>query len=215
MQQLQREDEAAPPTRKGQATRERLLVAGEAVFGRLGYEGTRIADIADAAGTSHGLFYRHFSDKDAILTAVLVRLNERLRHTSGREAGEALAPTLAQLERRHMLFFSEYAEHRQLLRVSREAAARVGDNGFRAMWLSIRATFVARTTRWLDALTAADLIAPVPDPAMLAEALSALTEQLAYVQIGLADEDPGRTEIERLGKTCALIWHRTLFADAR
>jgi AcrR family transcriptional regulator len=200
-----------PPTRKGQATREKLLVAAEFVFGRLGYESTRIADIVAEAGISHGLFYRHFADKDAILNAVLDRLNERLRDTSGRVAGDGRVPSLAQLQARNIQFFREYAEHRLLLRVSREAAARSGDGDFRSKWLANRGRFVARTHRWLQELSANGDIAPIADPLSVAEGLSSLTEQMAYVQIGLADDDPSDAALNAIGNACGLIWHRTLF----
>lgn len=203
-----------PPTRKGQETRMRLIVAAETVFGRLGYAQARVADIVAEAGTSHGLFYRHFADLDAILIAVLSRLNQQLRHASGRSDGDALLPTLEQLQRRNILFFREYAEHRLLLRVSREAAARNGHE-FRTLWLQIRGRFVARTVRWIGVLVATGHIAPFDDPNSIAEALSALTEQMAYVSIGLADADPDEADIARLGRTCGLIWYATLFGDAR
>ncbi len=205
---------ALPPTRKGQATREKLLSAAEAVFAERGYENARIADIVAQAGISHGLFYRHFADKDAILSAVLDRLNDRLRDTSGRVAGDGRVPTLEQLEARNIQFFREYAEHRLLLRVSREAAARSGDGEFRGKWLANRGRFVARTERWLRELAADGDIAPIGDPQTVAEGLSALTEQMAYVLVGLADDDPDEATIERLGRACGLIWHRTLFGTA-
>jgi AcrR family transcriptional regulator len=203
-----------PPTRKGQETRLRLLLAAEQVFGRLGYANARVADVVAEAGVSHGLFYRHFADIDALLMAVLSRLNDRLRHSSGRIGGEPVVPTLAQLQRRNILFFQEYAEHRLLLRVSREAAARAGGE-FRSLWLQIRGRFVARTERWIARLVAADHIAAFEDPAVIAEGLSALTEQMAYVQIGLAETDPSQDRIEALGRACGLIWYATLFGEAR
>jgi AcrR family transcriptional regulator len=204
-----------PPTPKGRATRERLLEAAEIVFGERGYENTRVADIVVAAGISHGMFYRHFADKDAILNTILVRLNDRLRHTSGRVAGENRVPTLEQLEARNIQFFREYAEHRLLLRVSREAAARSGDGNFRTEWLANRTRFVSRTHRWIEDLLANGDIAPMGDSLAIAEGLSALTEQMAYVSVGLADEDPDNAALERLGKACGLIWHRSLFGNAR
>ncbi len=204
-----------PPTRKGQATRERLLLAGEAEFSEKGYEPVRIADIVKRAGMSHGLFYRHFPDKDAILNAILVRLNDRLRHTSGREPGDAMVPTLAQLEIRNIQFFREYSEHRQLLRVSREAAALSANASFRTRWLENRQRYVARTCRWIQGLQAdGQIVIGLVDPAMLAEGLSALTEQMAYVQLGLADDDPDEARIQQLGLACGLIWYRTLFGSA-
>jgi AcrR family transcriptional regulator len=200
-----------PPTAKGRATRERLLTAAEIVFGRLGYEGVRVADIVAEAETSHGLFYRHFADKDAVLLAVLTRLNDRLRHSSGRVPGETRVPTLDQLQARNILFFREYAEHRRLLRVSREAASRASVGGFRDLWLGIRGRFVTRTQRWIDELIAAGQIGGIGDSAMLAEGLSALTEQMAYVNVGLPDDDPDDDVLDRLGRACGLIWYRTLF----
>lgn len=207
-------DARLPPTRKGQATREKLLIAAEQVFGNLGYENTRIADIVAKAGISHGLYYRHFADKDAILNAVLDRLNNRLRGTSGRVAGDGRVPTLEQLEARNIQFFREYAEHRLLLRVSREAAARRGDGDFRAKWRANRDRFVSRTSRWLQELSANGDIEPLDDGLTVAEGLSSLTEQMAYVQVGLAEADPDDAALERLGKACGLIWYRTLFGSA-
>jgi len=203
-----------PETRKGQVTRERLLTAAEVMFGQRGYQRTRIADIVAEAGISHGLFYRHFADKDAVLNAVLTRLNDRLRHSSGRTSGDDLVPTLEQLQARNILFFREYAEHRLLLRVSREAAALSGKDGFRLKWLGNRQRFVTRTQRWIDLLVANGQISDVGDTASVAEALSALTEQMAYVSVGLAEADPNPDEIETLGRACGLVWHRTLFGIA-
>ena len=200
-----------PPTAKGQATRERLMSAAERVFGETGYEAARVADIVGLAGVSHGLFYRHFNDKDAILFAVLTRLNDGLRHTSGRGAEGAKRPSVEQLQARNILFFSEYAQHRLMLRVAREAAARNEDTGFRAMWLSIRSRFTARTLRWIEELTVAGHIEAFEDPAMIAEGLCALTEQMAYVQLGLAVDDPDLELIERLGVASGIMWHRMIF----
>ena len=206
--------QATPRTAKGAATRVKLLRAAETVFGDVGFDRARVADIVAAAGVSHGLFYKYFSDKAEILSAVLALQNDGLRHTTGRIAGEARVPTLAQLETRNILFFKEYAEHRRLFRVSREAAARSDDNGFRSQWLNIRGRFTQRTLRWVEELVAGRHIPPVADPAMLAEALSAMVEQMAYVNVGLAETDPEDAELERMGKVCGLIWYRSIFGTA-
>lgn len=203
-----------PPTTKGQATRERMLNAATTVFGRLGYEATRVIDINEEAGVSHGLFYRHFKDKAEILLAVLERMNAQLRHTSGREVGDDGKLTLALLERRNIQFFREYAQNRKLLRVAREVAARNDEIEFREVWLRLRNRYVERTHRLLDQLASSGEIEALPDTAMVAAGLSALTEQLAYVEIGLAPNDPDATTIERLGKSCALIWFRTIRGSA-
>lgn len=52
-------------------TRERLLSAAAAVFAERGYDGTRVADIAAAAGVSNGALYAHFGSKAELLVDAL------------------------------------------------------------------------------------------------------------------------------------------------
>ncbi|MFC4534232.1 TetR/AcrR family transcriptional regulator [Sphaerisporangium dianthi] len=52
-------------------TRERLLRAAADVFAARGYDGTRVADIAAAAGVSNGALYAHFGSKAELLVAAL------------------------------------------------------------------------------------------------------------------------------------------------
>jgi AcrR family transcriptional regulator len=52
-------------------TRERLLRAAAEVFAERGYDGTRVADIAAAAGVSNGAMYAHFASKAELLVDAL------------------------------------------------------------------------------------------------------------------------------------------------
>ena len=52
-------------------TRERLLRAAADVFAARGYDGTRVADIAAAAGVSNGAMYAHFASKAELLVDAL------------------------------------------------------------------------------------------------------------------------------------------------
>ena len=52
-------------------TRERLLHAAAGMFAERGYDGTRVADIAAAAGVSNGALYAHFGSKAELLVAAL------------------------------------------------------------------------------------------------------------------------------------------------
>jgi AcrR family transcriptional regulator len=52
-------------------TRERLLRAAADVFAERGYDGTRVVDIAAAAGVSNGALYAHFGSKAELLVAAL------------------------------------------------------------------------------------------------------------------------------------------------
>jgi len=52
-------------------TRERLLRAAADAFAAHGYDGTRVADIAAAAGVSNGALYAHFASKADLLVEAL------------------------------------------------------------------------------------------------------------------------------------------------
>jgi AcrR family transcriptional regulator len=52
-------------------TRGRLLRAAADVFAERGYDGTRVADIAAAAGVSNGALYAHFTSKADLLVNAL------------------------------------------------------------------------------------------------------------------------------------------------
>ena len=63
----------APPERR------RLIVdAAGRLFGEHGYDGTRLDDIAAAAGVTKPVLYRHFAGKTALYTALLERHREDL-----------------------------------------------------------------------------------------------------------------------------------------
>jgi AcrR family transcriptional regulator len=55
---------------RSRETRDRVLAAAEEVFAAKGYEGARMADIAQAAGCSVGALYQRFKDKDALFGGI-------------------------------------------------------------------------------------------------------------------------------------------------
>jgi len=59
-------------------TRQRLLRAAADVFAERGYDGTRVADIAAAAGVSNGALYAHFGSKAELLVGALREHRHRM-----------------------------------------------------------------------------------------------------------------------------------------
>ena len=55
---------------KGRATRQSLEDAARHLFAQRGFHGTTLADITAAAGKSTASFYRYFTDKEDLLTAL-------------------------------------------------------------------------------------------------------------------------------------------------
>ena len=71
---------------RGEQTRVRLLEAGASVLPARGYHDARVDDIVDAAGVSHGTFYRYFENKDDFFRVLaeaasgrMIELVDRLR----------------------------------------------------------------------------------------------------------------------------------------
>jgi len=60
-------------TRKGQATRERILEAATELIGLHGVAGTSTEDVRKAAGVSGSQLYHYFDSKQALIRAVITR----------------------------------------------------------------------------------------------------------------------------------------------
>ncbi|MEM8943112.1 MAG: TetR/AcrR family transcriptional regulator, partial [Pseudomonadota bacterium] len=161
----------------------------------------------------HGSFYRYFSDKDAILQELLLALYKELgAATQGAESGERGRNPVEQLESFNIRFFHEYAKRRGLLRVAREAAASTNEGCFRDIWFAMRGRFVSRTHRYIEKLQSRGLAVGL-DTRLTAEALGAMSEQMAYVLVGLAQELPDEDQLTAIGRACNTVWTRTLFPE--
>lgn len=109
-----------PLTKRGEATRSRLLEAAETVFADQGYHEASIVKITERAGIGLGTFYLYFDSKQTIFEALVIDLNRRVRHSMS----EAMAGASSRLEAERAGFagfFRFTAAHPALYRVVREA----------------------------------------------------------------------------------------------
>ena len=86
------------------ASRERILKAAARLIREEGISGAGVAEVMQAAGLTHGAFYSHFRDKDAMLAAALELA------TGHREAwlnGAEELPETAWIEKIARLYLSE------------------------------------------------------------------------------------------------------------
>jgi AcrR family transcriptional regulator len=109
----------APPGRrrlKPEIRREGLLEAAASVFAERGYEAARIEQIADTAGVSAGLLYRHFAGKRELYAELVHRADkELLRHLA--EAAAPGPPSGRRLERGIDAVLAFVEGHRNLWRM--------------------------------------------------------------------------------------------------
>jgi AcrR family transcriptional regulator len=102
----------APRSRKGAATRARLVESAKEEFEETGFLETRISDIAKRAGMSHGTFYHYFDSKEQIFREVA-------------EAQEALLTAPDDGDEPH----PEATEFDRILRANRRYLDRYRSNG--------------------------------------------------------------------------------------
>lgn len=57
--------------KRGEETRENILMTASQLFAKSGYEATAVAEICQQTGISKGAFYHHFSSKQAIFLQLL------------------------------------------------------------------------------------------------------------------------------------------------
>lgn len=109
-----------PLTKRGEATRRKLLEAAEHVFAGLGYHEASIVKVTERAGIGLGTFYLYFDSKQQIFEELVVDLNRRVRHSMA----EAMAGAANRIDAERAGFegfFRFTAAHPALYRVVREA----------------------------------------------------------------------------------------------
>lgn len=87
-----------------QASLQRILDAGAQRIRSEGFAGAAIAKVMADAGLTHGSFYCHFSDKEALAAASLRQalVQNRLRWTGGGETSEPWPRRLSRLAQRYL-----------------------------------------------------------------------------------------------------------------
>ena len=110
-----------PLTKRGEATRRRLLEAAEVVFADQGYHEASIVKITERAGIGLGTFYLYFDSKQSIFEALVIDTAQAIGGKPGSfSVGDApsiadccLLPQLASARR----FGVDYAKHEVLVRI--------------------------------------------------------------------------------------------------
>ena len=124
---------AAERTRDAQRTKEAILVAAEDRFARLGFEGTSLQQIGEAAGVARSTPAYFFRSKEALYDAVLARAvaraQEAMAHAYADEDGDRSAEEAAET---YVSAFLDFLGHDQnfvrlIQREALEDASRVAE----------------------------------------------------------------------------------------
>jgi AcrR family transcriptional regulator len=106
-----------------QVYRDAILEAAEQVFGRRGFSGTRMADVAKAAGLATGTLYNYFANRNELLGSLVAqRSDELLGEMRAAEEETASRPACEQLGHMVRTAFLHFEAHRALFAVFLEPA---------------------------------------------------------------------------------------------
>jgi AcrR family transcriptional regulator len=161
-------------------TRARLLRAAADAFAARGYDGTRVADIAAAAGVSNGALYAHFASKAELLVAAL-------RAHGGRVLADLLAADperpVADLLLQAGRSLPRQRDDRSYLAVEALIAARRDEDVAGPM-----RAYTSDRAQWLAGLVLAGQAGGDLDPALSPDALAHFCLLLAFGSSLLTEE---------------------------
>ena len=94
---------SASPRMRAEDRRQQIVEVASELFSQRGFNGVTTKEIADRAGVSPAIIFRHFSSKEAIYSAILdhklkqaaERIRERLQDAAGRKDDRAFFGALA------------------------------------------------------------------------------------------------------------------------
>ena len=195
-------------TRRSERTRAALLRSARTVFAQRGFHDARITDIVEGAQMAHGTFYTHFDSKEDIFLAVLKGVLGGYFATMADDAPSD-AP-IDRIDRASRRFLEFYAANARVL-ASIEPLALV-DERFAALRRSTRLAYIdgvaAAIGRWQrEGLADQDV-----DAEMLAAALGAMAERMAY--LGCVFHD-GPTDIDGMLAVSNHVWASALGLEQR
>jgi AcrR family transcriptional regulator len=196
-----------PRTGRGERTRDVLVAAAQEVFWRKGYLDSRVADIAEQAGVSHGSFYTYFDSKEAVLRALGADLHEASLETGNGTRAEAEGDEVRAIELANRRYLEFYVANRKAMRVMEEVATYNRD--MRRARHSTRARFVDRTARSLRRMQAAGVCDPDLDVPTAAHALVTMVAYFAYDMVSTGSTFDMDTAVA----TLTTIWARGIGLD--
>lgn len=190
-------------TRKGAATRARLIQAAQCVFSERGFLQSKITDITGAAGTANGTFYTYFDSKEQVLMAIADEVVGRFLGTlrEGRSASGDPAEVISHDNHRYVV---AYRAHADIMRVIEQAAT--FNNEMAALRRSIRERFVERAARSIRTWQAEGLCSADLTPRIVAALLVAMVDNFAYNWLSLGQPHPEDEVVHAMNE----IWIRAL-----
>lgn len=198
-----------PATKRGARTRAALVKAARKVFERDGYLDTRLTDITKEAQCAAGSFYTYFANKEEVLAAVLLEVQEDMLHPGMARVEDADDP-YAVLEASNRAYLQAYKRNAKLMALL-EQVVQV-EPEFRTFRSRRADAFVRRNARGIADLQARGVADREVDPMLASRALSGMVSVMAYnaFVLGERQEDGTPVDFEELVSTVTRLWANAL-----
>lgn len=186
-------------TPRGHKTMARLRTASRSAFADLGWQGTRVKDIVERAGVSHGTFYTYYENRAAILVDLVTETMASFvalasQPWQGEEPGQVLERIIGG-------FLDTYAADADVMQAWMQASRE--EEAFGVLYLDLRQRFIDRITEQLQAVVeAGDRPDVGPPVATVASALAAMVEHFAYCRSVLGEKHRAEDAVDSL----MLVW---------
>jgi AcrR family transcriptional regulator len=196
-----------PRSRKGQATRVRLLESAKQVFAETGFLEARISDIADGAGLSHGSFYHYFESKEAIFREVAEAQEALLTAPPDEDEprGDSEYERIGRANRRYL---QRYRDNGKIMGVIEEVS-RYDDHVNQAR-MRRQKHFADRAERHITHLQEAGKADKSIDPEITALALGSMVARMA--ELWLIDHW-GDYELDTVADQVTRLWANAIGLD--
>lgn len=180
-----------------------ILLAAIEVFGRLGFDATRVEDLLEAAGIARRTFYKHFGNKEEVLASIYELATSELLATIGAALGSGGDPLVA-IVRALDGYLDYHVANPRLVAVLVQQAIR-----FDSPLAPLRQRFRDRLVVLLDEAVRAGA-GPRHDPLLYAALISALEG----LSLELVATRPGALEIGRAKRVMRQLVERALALPA-
>lgn len=166
--------------------RRQILAAAKRVFAAAGYHGTKMADVADAAGLSYGAVYWYFDSKDELFHALMDAEDEALRaHISSAVAKATDGDPGVLLRRAIRATFEFFEADRDAVKLLFRDSSALG-GGFEQHLVGIYERFIGDLQLLFEAAATRGQLIPVP-ARIAAFSVAALIGQLAHRRLSTDD----------------------------
>ena len=203
-------DAVRPLTRKGAATRARLLQSAKFVFERKGFLQARVADITNRAKISYGTFYHYFDSKESVFRELAeleeARLTAPAPHGDASPGADTRRLTaVGRITEANRRYLERYRDQASIMGVIEQVSRY--DDQVNAVRVATQHHFAARAERACRRLQQQGKADSGLDPVVAADALGAMVGRFAELWLvqGYRDYDFD-VAVEQL----SLLWANAL-----